>query len=253
MTVTDRTAARHAIPDLAFAITGVEPERYAAVPTLRFRLEITRAGGGPVDSVSLTTAILIDAARRRYGPEARRALTELFGEPQRWGSTMRPLHWARTTVVVPPFDRGTAVDITVPCPYDIELGVTKYLRAVRDGDVPLNFLFGGTVFFRAAEGPLRTAQISWTKDTAYGLPADLWHELIDRYFGGSPWLRLSRETYDRLDAFRAREVLGGWDDTIRGLLERAALQETPAKALTETRTETLGEATTTGTGAPCTP
>jgi len=218
---TDGVPARHAVPALAFAVTGAEPERFAAVPTLRFGLRITRTGGGPVRSVSLTTTIRIDVARRRYDDRTRQALSELFGEPERWGTTLRPLSWTQTTVAVPPFDGATTVGLAVPCTYDTELAVTKYLRAVRDGDVPLDFLFNGTVFFQGTDGRLRTAQISWAEDAAYRLPADLWHGLIDRYFAGSPWLRLSRETHDRLDAYRTRQVFGTWDDTINSLLDQA--------------------------------
>jgi hypothetical protein len=234
---------RDTIPDLTFAVTGAEPERFAALPTLRFRLEITRSGGGPVRSVSLTTAIRIDVARRRYGPEARRGLAELFGAPERWGSTMRPLVWTQTTVVVPPFDTSTTTDVTVPCGYDTELAVTKYLRAVRDGDVPLDFLFSGTVFFQGPEGLLRTARISWAKDTTYRLPAAMWHELTDRYCAGSPWLRLSRETYERLDDHRARHVLGSLDDAVRDLLDRDDRDPLDQD----------DRAATTAIGAPCTP
>jgi Family of unknown function (DUF6084) len=219
--VPDRSAARHAVPDLTFEVTGAEPLRFAAVPTVLFRLAIARSGGGPIRSVNLTTAIQIAVARRRYDRRAQRALAELFGEPERWGTTLRPLAWTRATLVVPPFEDGAEVDLAVPCTCDVELAVHKYFHAVRDGDVPLDFLFSGTVFHAAADGRLQTAQISWAKDTSYRLPAGLWHELMDRYFGGGSWLRLSGDSYDRLSAYRTRHALGGWDDTVRRLLDRA--------------------------------
>ncbi|MXM65382.1 hypothetical protein GR925_18495 [Streptomyces sp. HUCO-GS316] len=214
-----------AAPDLAFAVTGAEEERFAALPTLRFGLDITRTGGGPVSSVALTAVLRIDVARRRYGPDAEEALRELFGAPEQWATGMRPLTWTRTTVHVPAFDERTTVQIPVECSYDTELAVTKYLRAVGDGDVPLDFLFSGTVFHRApGSGGLTASRISWTDgDSRYALPAALWHSLTDRYHAGSPWLRLSRETYDRLDAYRARHVLGTPDDAVRALLDGAAL------------------------------
>lgn len=248
----DGVPGRHAVPALAFAVTGAEPERFAAVPTLRFGLEITRTGGGPVRSVSLTTAIRIDVTRRRYDDRARRALAELFGLPEQWATTLRPLSWTRTTVVVPPFDDTTAVGLPVPCAHDTELAVTTYLRAVRDGEVPLDFLFSGTVFFQAPDGRLRTAQISWAEDAAYRLPATLWHDLVDRYSAGGPWLRLSRKTHDRLDAYRARQVLGTWDDAVGHLLDRAESRtaEPPATPGTAAARTTTG--TTETTGAPWT-
>ncbi|HEY5833400.1 DUF6084 family protein [Streptomyces sp.] len=209
-----------AAPDLAFAVTGAEEERFAALPTLRFRVEITRVGGGSVSSVALTTAIRIDVARRRYPPRSHRALAELFGAPEQWGGSLRPLAWTRATVHVPAFDVRTAVDIPVECSYDTELAVTKYLRAVDDGDVPLDFLFSGTVFHQSEHGGLRACRISWSQDASYALPAALWHGLIDRYHPGSAWLRLGRETYDRLDEYRAGLVLGSPEDAVRALLDR---------------------------------
>lgn len=212
-------------PDLAFAVTGVEQERFAALPTLRFGLEIARTDGAPVSSIALTAVVRIDVTRRRYGPEAQDALCELFGAPEQWATGMRPLTWARTTVNVPAFDERTTVGIPVECSYDTELAVTKYLRAVGDGEVPLDFLFSGTVFRRGPDGRgLVASRISWSEgDARYALPAALWHDLTDRYHAGSPWLRLSRQTYDRLDAYRARHVLGSPDDAVRVLLDGAAL------------------------------
>lgn len=214
--------AAAAAPALAFAVTAAEEEPFAALPTLRFRLEITRTGGGPVSSVALSTAVRIDVARRRYGPRARGALTELFGVPEQWGSSMRPLTWARVTVHVPAFDTATAVELPVECPYDTELAVTKYLRAVDDGEVPLDFLFSGTVFDRAPGGGLRASRIPWSGEAAYALPAALWHRLTDRYHAGGHWLRLTRDTYDALDAYRARAVLATPDEAVRALLARTA-------------------------------
>ncbi|MFP8904686.1 DUF6084 family protein [Streptomyces atacamensis] len=244
--------SRHLIPALSFDVTGAEPERHAAVPTLRFDVEITRTGGGPVRSVSLTTAIRIDVTRRHYDQRARAALAELFGEPERWATTLRPLAWTRTTVVVPPFDGATTIGLTVPCACDAELAVTKYLRAVPDGEVPLDFLFSGTVFFDGGQGRLRTAQISWAEDAGYQLPAALWHALVDRYCGGSPWLRLSRETHDRLDAYRARWTLGTLDDAVGALLDRADGRRAPSPAASGPSDTPSTSRTPETTGAPWT-
>jgi len=240
MTVHDRQpadrpsggAAVRDSPDLGFAVALAEPVAFAAVPTLRFRVAITRDGGGPVRSVNLTTAIRIAAPRRRYGTVSHSAMAELFGAPEQWATTLRPLAWTQTTTVVPPFDDSTSVDLAVPCSTDAELAITKYFHAVRDGDVPLDFLFSGTIFHTAPGGALRTAQISWAKDTTYQLSAQLWHGLIDRYYGGSTWLRLSKDAHDRLSAYRARQVLNGWDETVHSLLDRAGRALGPAAART---------------------
>jgi hypothetical protein len=211
-------AGRHDIPDLTFAVTGARPLPHAAVPTVVFRLAIGRSGGGPVRSVTLSTAIRIAVTRRRYEHADRLALAQLFGQPEQWATSMRPLAWAQLTTIVPPFDETTEVDLAVPCTRDPELAITSYFHAVRDGDVPLDFLFSGTVFHTDAQGLLRTAQISWAKEADWALPAELWHTLTERYFGGTAWLRISRDAHDRLSAYRARHAHTDWDDTLDALL-----------------------------------
>ena len=41
---------------------------------------------------------------------------------------------------------------------------------------------------------------------------------MDHYFGDSPWLRLRRDSLDRLYAYRARNALPSWEDTVDALL-----------------------------------
>lgn len=206
------------LPDLNFAVTGVRALEHAAVPTLAFRLAIARTGGGPVRSVTLSTTVRIAAGRRRYDADDRFALARLFGQPEQWATSMRPLAWAQLTTAVPPFDHEAEADLLVPCSREPELAVTGYFDAVQGGHVPLDFLFSGTVFHTGPEGRLRTAQISWAKEAAYDLPAGLWHELTGRYFGNASWLRVSRDVEEQLGRHRDRHGHATWDDTLRALL-----------------------------------
>ncbi|MGW1028591.1 DUF6084 family protein [Streptomyces sp. NPDC002577] len=209
----------HAVsPDLDFEVVGARPLAHTAVPTLGFQILIRRVGGGPVRSVLLHTAIRIAPARRRYDGPAQERLTEIFGAPERWATTLRPVTWTQVSSVVPPFDESTVFDLHVPCPCGVELAVVKYVRAVRDGEVPLDFLFSGTVFHTAADGALRTAQISWNSDASFLLPRTLWQEAT----GDHAWIRLTRAGQDRLDAHRARNALATWDEAVCDLLDRIA-------------------------------
>lgn len=210
-----------AVPELGFRVAGVEPHAHAAAPTLRFALEVSAAGGTPVRAVSLTVTVRVDVSRRDHPPDSHEALAELFGLPRDWGRSMKPLAWTQATVQVPPFTGGTTVPLLVPCGTDAELAVTKYLRAARDGSVPLDLLFNGTVFYQDPAGGLRAAALPWTTEAAYDLPVALWHGLVERYHQGRPWLRLAQDTYDRLDAYRAHHVLGSADDALRALLDRS--------------------------------
>ncbi|GHH86810.1 hypothetical protein GCM10018793_60180 [Streptomyces sulfonofaciens] len=213
--------ARPDLPQLAFTVAGIRPLEHAAVPTLAIRLTVTRTGGGPVRSVLLTTAIRIDAARGPHEHTDAAALAPLFGQPEQWATSMRPLTWARLTTVLPPFDDRSHTDLAVPCTGDTEQALRTYFRAVRDADVPLDLLFSGTVFHRDAEGRLATARIPWDTEATCLLPAALWHGLTERYFGPGRWLRVSRGTGERLDAYGAAHGLVDTESSVVALLDAA--------------------------------
>ena len=205
-----------AIPELAFAVEGAEAVIYAAVPTLGFKLRIR--ADRPVRSLQLDTQVRIAATRRSYDTAEQEGLLELFGRPEHHATTLRSLLWTHTTVLVPPFEGETLVDMHVPCSYDFEVAGARYLTALRDGDVPLDFLFSGTVFYTAAAGGLQVARISWNNEAAYRLPVALWRATMDHHFPNAAWLRLDREAFDRLAAFKARRTLPSWEAALDALL-----------------------------------
>jgi Family of unknown function (DUF6084) len=207
-----------AAPELSFSVTGAEPLERAAVPTLRFGLRID-AGGAQVRSILLHVQLQIAARRRRYDEATTERMFDLFGQPERWGSTLRTLPWTRLTQVVPPFTGSTEVDLPLPCTYDFEVVAARYLQALREGEVPLELLFSGTVFYSGESGMLQTTQIAWDLEAEYRLPVSVWRATMDRYFPGEAWLRLATETFDRLDAYRSREGLHSFDDAVGSLLE----------------------------------
>ena len=205
------------MPVLDFRVEDAGALERAAVPTLRFALRI-EAGGARIQSILLHTQVQIAARRRRYDEEAEVRLYELFGEPERWGSTLRTLPWTRATLTVPPFTGATTVDLPVPCTYDFEVAASRYLDALGDGEVPLEFLFGGTVFYADADGLLKTARIAWDKEAEYRLPVQVWRRTMDHYFPNSAWLRLRKDSFDRLYAYKARNALTSWEDAVDSLL-----------------------------------
>jgi hypothetical protein len=210
-------ARTSALPTLAFAVESAEAVRFAAAPTVAFAVRV--ASDRPVRSLALNTQIRIAPARRRYSERDRRRLVELFGPPERWGDTLRTFRWAQTSTLVPPFDDSTAVELTVPCTYDLEVATAKYFYGLEDGDVPLEFLFSGTVFFTDAAGALRTAQVPWDQEAAYRMPVRAWKDAIGHHFAGSAWLRVQEDVFDRLVAYKARHALPTWEATLDRLLE----------------------------------
>jgi hypothetical protein len=211
-------AVHAAVPELRFAVTGAAPVEHAAAPTLAFALRVDAPGGQAIRSVVLDVQVQIAARRRPYDADARERLFELFGAPEGWGTTLRTLLWTRTTRVVPPFEGSTVVDLPVPCTYDLEVAAARYLAALGDGEVPLELLFSGTVFHAGPDGRLQAARIPWECEAGYRLPVSVWRQTMDRHFPGTAWLRLRRESFDRLAAYRSRHALATWDDALDALL-----------------------------------
>src|SRR3954447_11132916 len=166
------------VPELAFAVVGAARVQHAAAPTLRFDLRIGALGGQPVRSVLLAVQLQIAARRRGYDDDARGRLFELFGPPEAWGTTLRTLLWTRTTLVVPPFTGSTVVALDVPCSYDLEVVASRYFDALDGGEVPLEFLFSGSIFFSGEQGQLQAVRIPWEREAEYRLPVRVWRETL---------------------------------------------------------------------------
>ena len=145
-------------------------------------------------------------------------MVELFGTPDRWGATLRTLLWTRTTLVVPPFTDSAEVTLPVACSYDLEANAANYLSGLQGGEVPLEFLFSGSVFYAGPGGMLQTTRISWEHEAEYRLPVSVWREAMDRHFPGAAWLRLGRPAFDRLRAYKAEHGLRTLEDAVERLL-----------------------------------
>jgi hypothetical protein len=209
------------VPDLEFAVEDVRVLPYAAVPTLAFALRVDNRSGELVQSLLLHVQVRIAATSRPYDEAARERLAELFGAPAQWGETLRSLLWTHATLVVPRFEGSTMVELHVLCTYDFDVTAAKYMHALQDGDVPLEFLFSGNAFYAGEGGLLQTARISWNAEAVYRMPIRVWRELMQHYFPDSAWLRLRTDTFDRLYAYRASRALTGWEETFEALLDAA--------------------------------
>jgi hypothetical protein len=210
------------MPDLNFEVIGAEVPPFAAVPTLIFKLRITNADEQEsIHSVTLRSQVQLAVTRRRYSPEAQAQLLEVFGEPERWGETLRTLLWTHVNAVVPQFTGSVIVDLPITCTYDFEVVATKYFNALGDGEVPLLFLFSGTVFYEDEEENLQAAQISWAKEASYRFPIAVWQEMMARYYPNSTYIRLHKDVFDRLYHYKAMHSLPTWEDVIGRLLQTA--------------------------------
>ena len=212
------------MPNLDFRVAGAEVQEFAAVPSLLFKLRVENLEEEPIRSVALNTQIRIAATQRHYDSAEQERLLELFGEPSRWKDTLRSLLWTHTVLQVPAFSGSTVADMPVPCTYDLEVVAAKYFYALEDGEVPLEFLFSGTVFYAGADGRLQVERIPWEKEAEFRLPVRLWKEMMDHYFPNSAWIRLRRDAFDRLYDYKVRKGLPTWEAAVEALL-RASEQE----------------------------
>src|SRR4029079_1931784 len=187
------------MPDLNFKVTGIEPAQRGLAPLLHFILEISNTPETEtIQSVMLQTQIQIQAPQRAYDAEEKKKLKELFGAPEDWGQTLRTRLWTHANTIVPQFQGHTKTILAVPCTFDFNVAATKYFYALRDGEVPLLFLFSGTVFYAAPDGRLQVSQIAWDKEAPFRLPVQAWRAMIDRYYPNSAWLSLRKDVFDRL-------------------------------------------------------
>lgn len=205
------------MPDLHFAVEDVSPTPRAATPQLSFKVRITNSEPEPVHSIALRAQIQIEPVRRRYSAAEQEHLKELFGEPERWSTSLHPLLWTNANVNVQGFTGTTVIEIPVACTFDFNVAITKYIYGLEGGELPVSLLFSGTVFHAGRVG-LQVAQIPWDRDANYRLPVRVWKEMMDAYYPNTAWVCLRRETFDRLYEFKARHGIPTWEQALERLL-----------------------------------
>jgi Family of unknown function (DUF6084) len=207
------------MPDLNFSVLGAEAVQYAAVPMIGFRLGVTsRDSQETIYTVALRCQIQLDVARRHYSAEEQADLKDLFGTPDRWGQTLKSMLWTHASVVVPEFTGSTEVQIQVPCTFDFNVAATKYFHGLNAGDLPLNFLFSGTAFYRDAEGAVQVAPISWDKESRFRLPLAAWREVMDLFYPNTAWMCLRRDVFERLYRLKVEQGITSWEQLLEELL-----------------------------------
>jgi Family of unknown function (DUF6084) len=215
------------VPDLDFAIESAAAVDGTLTPLLEFGLRVEEADGRDIDTVVLSCQIMIEAVRRPYSAMEKEALLDLFGTPERWGTSLKTMLWTHAAMVVPGFEGRTAVKLAVPTSFDLSLAPTKYFFALENGEVPLTFQFSGTVFYRDVQGALMTERISWTKEARFRLPVTVWRDLIERHYPDGAWLCLRRDVFEQLYRYKARRAVPTWETVIDELLEAASTEAVP--------------------------
>lgn len=213
------------MPELHFAIEGAEALANAAVPIIALKLRITNLPASePIHTLALRCQVQIEPAKRSYLPREREQLHDLFGEPERWSRTVRPLLWMNVSVGVPGFSDNTLIDVQLPCTFDFNVATTKYFHAVESGEIPLGVMFSGTVFYKGPDGALQVAQVPWDREANFRLPVSMWKQMMDMYYPNTAWLCLERDAVQQLYDYKMRHGIPTWEKAIARAL--AAAEET---------------------------
>jgi hypothetical protein len=107
--------------------------------------------------------------------------------------------------------------LPLECTYDFEVAAAKYLHALRDGVVPLQFLFSGTVF-RAGSHGFSVQQVPWDREDRYRMPVTVWRGLMTQHYPSSGWVRLHHDTVSALAAYKSAHGLLDVDEAVNALL-----------------------------------
>lgn len=214
------------MPEISFRMGDVAVMPSAAVPTILARLQIVNTPASePIRSIALNCQIRIQPLGRAYSALEETRLFELFGERERWTRTMTPLVWTHLSMNVPGFSGQTTVDLPLPCTMDFEIAATKYFYGLEAGSVNASALFSGTVFYTNDSGALQIAQIPWDREARFSVPVSVWQQTIAAHYGDAAWLRLPKDTFDRLYRFRMARGIAGWDRLLDQLMDQAERAE----------------------------
>ncbi len=210
--------------DVTFAVLDVAPEPYAVTPVLRARIGVSAVGEDPVHAIALRCQVRIEPLRRGYTDEEAVGLLDMFGPRERWGTTQHNFLFLHSSTMVQGFTGATQVDLPLECSYDFEVTSAKYFHALRDGNIPLQFLFSGTVFTKG-ENNFAVQQIPWDREDHYAMPVSVWRDLMALHYPNTGWIRMNRDTIQALAAYKSTHGMLGFDDTITELLAARAVED----------------------------
>lgn len=207
------------MPDLSFEILSANPALDMVTPAIAFDLRITnRFPKECIQTVLLRCQIQIEVARRRYTTQEQQQLRDLFDDPSRWADTLRPITWTNLPMNIPAFSEATNCPLIVPCSFDFSIATAKYFHAIEKGEIPLTFLFSGSIFYSGAARGLQVAPISWNKEARFRLPVETWKSVLDLHYPNAVCLNLRRDVFDELYRFKTSLGVPTFEETIQHML-----------------------------------
>ena len=220
--------------ELTFTILDVVAEPYSVTPQLTARIEIATGDDEPIQAIALRCQVRIEPLRRPYSDDEADGLLDLFGPRQRWVNTQRTFLWQHTTAMVQGFTGVTEISMPLECTYDFEVAAAKFLHALRDGSVPLLFLFSGTVFVQGERG-FSVRQVSWECEAQHDMPVAVWADLTRLHYPNAGWVRLGHDTVTALAAYKSARGMLDFEDAVTTLLAEAPQVSMPTPQHEEVR------------------
>jgi Family of unknown function (DUF6084) len=220
--------------DMTFTVLDVSPESFSMTPLLAARIGITTYDDEPIYAVALRCQTRIEPLRRLYSDAEAIGLADLFGPRERWANTQRTFLWQHSTAMVPGFTNVTEITLPLECTYDFEVAASKYLHALQEGAIPLQFLFSGTVFMKNDRG-FTVRQVSWECEARYDMPVKVWNQLIQLHYPNAGWVRLGHDTVSALAAYKSERGMLDFDEAVNTLLAAAPRLSAPAPQPEEIR------------------
>jgi len=203
------------MPELHFQIESAEAVPHAATPLIALKLRITNfPATETIHAITLRCQVQIEPAKRRYVPNEQEKLLDLFGTPERWARTVKPLLWMNTSISVSRFTGELLVDLELPCTLDFNVAATKYFHALNSGDIPVAVMFSGTLFYEGSNGALQISQVPWDRECIYRLPVSVWKDMMEMHHPNSAWLCLRRDSFEQLYNYKVRHGLPTWEQAI---------------------------------------
>lgn len=205
--------------EVTFAVLDVAPEPYAVSPALTAQIAVV--ADDPVHAIALRCQVRIEPLRRQYRDDEAAGLTDMFGPRERWANTQRTFLWQHTAAMVQGFTGSTQVALPLECTYDFEVTGAKYLHALREGAIPLQFLFSGTIFrppLANGQRGFAVQQVPWDQEAQYDLPVSVWHDLIHQHYPNTGWVRLGHDTVTALTSYKSERGMLDIDEAVTSLL-----------------------------------
>jgi hypothetical protein len=208
------------VPELTFRVDSAAVVPFAVSPQLCFTVQVANKPAREViHTVVLRCQVQLDVTRRPYNADEQSRLSDLFGKPDRWGSTLRSMLWTHVSTIVPAFSGEGTVEVMVPCTFDFNVAATKYFYGLEAGDVPMTFLFSGSIFYEDGLGALQVTPIPWDREATFRLPVRVWRELIDHYYPNVAWLALRRDVFDRLYQYKQDRGIATWEQAVEEAMD----------------------------------